>query len=176
MRKTAGVIMLVVLALAACGDDSGSAAAPGTSGADAPAASAASGTAATVDDACALVTVDEVAAVTQVEVTPDPQPSSAVSCVYDSPQSGIFYSIFLQQLPKGDQNTFDQTVAGQEQGFTITPIDGVGDGKAAIVEHADNHIIYARKGNTLVSITVFDDVNDPAAAAKALMNTALGRL
>jgi len=171
------MIVLVALALAACGgDDSGSAVAPGVNGSDAPAASSPSGTAAAVDDACALVTVDEVAAVTQVEVTPDPQPSSAVSCVYDSPQSGIFYSIFLQQLPKGDQATFDETVAGQEQGFTVTPIDGVGDGKGAIVEHADNHIIYARKGNTLVSITVFDDVNDPAAAAKALMNTALGRL
>ena len=171
------MLVLATLALAACGDDSGSASAPSANGSDAPvAASAPSGTAAAVDDACSLVTVEEVAALTQVEVTPDPQPPSAVSCVYDSPQSGIFYSIFLQKLPKGDQDTFDKTVADEEQGFTITPVDGIGDGKAAIVEHADNNILYARKGDTLVSITVFDALNDPAAAAKALMTTALGRL
>ncbi len=174
MRKLVGALALAAaLMLAACGgDDSGNAAATS----DAPASAATSGTGAAVDDACALVTIDEVAAVTQVEVTPDPQPSSPSSCAYDSPDSGTFYVINLQTLPKGDQDAFDTVVAGQEQSATITPIDGVGDGKAALVEHDINHTLYARKGSTLVSITVFNAVNDPTAAATELVKTALDRV
>jgi len=122
------------------------------------------------------VTIDEVAAVTQVEVTPDPQPSSAAACAYDSPSSGIFYTISLTTLPKADQDAFDAAVAGLEQGAHITVIDDVGDGKAALVEHDVNKTLYARKGSTLVAITVFNEVNDPSAAAKQLMTTALDRL
>jgi hypothetical protein len=172
MRKLLGAVALAtVLALAACGgDDSGTAAATSAGG------TATSAAGAVVDDACALVTIDEVAAVTQVEVTPDPQPSSPSSCAYDSPDSGIFYVINLQALPKADQDAFDTVVQGQEQSATITPVDGVGDGKAALVEHDVNHTLYARKGSTLVSITVFNAVNDPTAAATELMKTALDRV
>ena len=183
MRRTVGTVVAAAsvavtaaLLLPACGgDDSGAssatAAASAASGSD-----AASGTVTSVNDACALVTIDEVAAVTQVEVTPDPQPSSPTACAYDSPTSGIFYSIALEQLPKADQDAFDTAVKGREQGAQITEVDGVGDGKAALVEHDVNHTLYARKGDTLVAITVFDAVNDPAAAAKKLMTTALERL
>jgi hypothetical protein len=172
MRKLLGAVALAtVLALAACGgDDSGTAAATSAG------STATSATGAVVDDACALVTIDEVAAVTQVEVTPDPQPSSPSSCAYDSPDSGIFYVIDLQALPKADQDAFDTVVQGQERSATITPVDGVGDGKAALVEHDVNHTLYARKGSTLVSITVFNAVNDPTAAATELMKTALDRV
>ena len=168
--------MAVILMLSGCGgDDSGASdttpAASTAAGDDAP-----SGTAASVNDACSLVTIDEVAAVTQVEVTPDPQPSSATACAYDSPTSGIFYAISIQTLPKADQDAFDAAVAGQEQGTEISEVDGIGDGKAAIVEHDVNHTLYARKGSTLVAITVFNAVNDPTAAAKQLMTTALDRL
>ena len=161
--------------LSACGDDSS---ATGTTppGSTAPGADAPSGTAANVSDACSLVTIDEVAAVTQVEVTPDPQPSSATACAYDSPGSGIFYTIDITTLPKADQDAFDAAVAGQEQGGHITVVDNVGDGKAALVPHDVNQTLYARKGSTLVAITVFNEVNDPAAAAKQLMTTALDRL
>jgi hypothetical protein len=181
MRKTVGSIaaaasLAVVLVLSACGgDDSGASgtapAASAAAGTDAP-----SGTASSVNDACSLVTIDEVAAVTQVEVTPDPQPSSATACAYDSPSSGIFYTINLTTLPKADQPAFDAAVAGQEQGAHITVINDVGDGKAALVEHDVNQTLYARKGSTLVAVTVFNEVNDPAAAAKQLMTTALDRL
>jgi hypothetical protein len=122
------------------------------------------------------VTIDEVAAVTQVEVTPDPQPASATSCAYDSPDSGVFSIINLQTLPKADQDTFDTAVNGQEKGFTVTPIAHMGDGKAGLVEHDVDHTLYARKGSTLVSITVFNAVNDPTAAASMLMTTALDRV
>ena len=187
MRKTVGSIaaaasVAVILVLSACGgDDSGaSATAPAGSaaaGTDAPSGTdTPSGTGASVNDACSLVTIDEVAAVTQVEVTPDPQPSSATACAYDSPSSGIFYTISIQTLPKADQAAFDAAVAGQEQGREITVIDGVGDGKAALVKHDVNQTLYARKGSTLVAITVFNAVNDPTAAAKQLMTTALDRL
>jgi hypothetical protein len=181
MRKTVGPIaaaasVAVILTLSACGgDDSGASdttpVASTAAGSDAP-----SGTAGGVNDACSLVTIDEVAAVTQVEVTPDPQPSSATACAYDSPTSGIFYAISIQTLPKADQGAFDTAVAGREQGAEIREVDGVGDGKAAIVEHDVNHTLYARKGSTLVAITVFNAVNDPTAAAKQLMATALDRL
>ncbi len=172
MRKLVGATALAaVLMLAGCGGDDGGSTAGTSAGSAAPA-----GTAAAVDDACALVTIDEVAAVTQVEVTPDPQPSSSSSCAYDSPNSGIFYVIDIQPLPKADQDAFDTAVEGREQSATITPLDGVGDGKAALVEHDVNHTLYARKGSTLVSITVFNAVNDPTAAATELMNTALDRV
>ena len=187
MRKTVGSIaaaasLAVVLVLSACaGDDSSASdtapAGSAAAGSDAPSATnTPSGTGASVNDACSLVTIDEVAAVTQVEVTPDPQPSSATACAYDSPSSGIFYTINLATLPKADQDAFDAAVAGQEQGGHITVIDDVGDGKAALVEHDVNQTLYARKGSTLVAITVFNEVNDPAAAAKQLMATALDRL
>ena len=161
--------------LSACGDDSSATGttptASAAAGTDAP-----SGTAANVNDACSLVTIDEVAAVTQVEVTPDPQPSSATACGYDSPSSGVFYTINLTALPNADQDAFDAAVAGREQDGHITVIGDVGDGKAALVEHDVNQTLYARKGSTLVAITVFNEVNDPAAAAKQLMTTALDRL
>jgi hypothetical protein len=166
----------MILMLSACGDDDGSASGTTLAGSAAAGTDAASGTAANVSDACALVTIDEVAAVTQVEVTPDPQPSSATACAYDSPSSGIFYTINLTALPKADQDAFDAAVAGQEQGGNITAVDDVGDGKAALVQHDGNQTLYARKGSTLVAITVFNEVNDPAAAAKQLMSTALDRL
>ena len=175
MRKWVGVVVLTAaVVLAACGGDDSDDAGAATTGA-APSGGA-PGTTAAVADACSLVTIDEVAAVTQVEVTPDPQPSSATSCAYDSPDSGVFYVINLRTLPKADQDAFDTAVKGQEQGSTVTPIDGVGDGKAALVEHDVNHTLYARKGSTLVSITVFNAVNDPTAAATELMKTALDRV
>ena len=178
MRRLVGAIALAaVLLLAACGgDDDGGAVATSGGGTESPTSDAPSGTAEAVDDACALVTIDEVAAVTQVEVTPDPQPSSATSCAYDSPDSGVFYIINLQTLPEADQDAFDTAVEGQEQSSTISSIDGVGDGKAALVEHDVNHTLCARKGTTLVSITVFNAVNDPTAAATELMKTALDRV
>jgi hypothetical protein len=177
-RRVAGVaavVVLAVLSVTACGgDDSNTGAA--TSGSDDPASSSAApaGTAATT--ACALVTIDEVAAITQVEVTADPQPATPTACAYDSPGSGIFYAINLQTLSDDDQKTFDRTVSGHEQGFTVTTVEGIGDGTAAAVEHDVNDTLYARKGNTLVAITVFNAVNDPTAAAKALMKTALDRV
>ncbi len=164
-----------MLSVTACsGGDSGAGAA--TSGSDDPASRSAApaGTAATA--ACALVTIDEVAAITQVEVTADPQPATPTACTYDSPGSGIFYAINLQSLSDDDQETFDSTVSGQERGFTVTPVEGIGDGTAAAVEHDDNDTLYAREGNTLVAITVFNAVNDPTAAAKALMKTAIDRV
>ena len=181
MRKTVGSIaaaasLAVVLVLSACGGDDSSAGGTAPAGSAAAGSDAPSGTATSVTDACSLVTIDEVAAVTQVEVTPDPQPSSATACAYDSPSSGIFYTINLATLPKADQDAFDAAVAGQEQGGHVTVIDDVGDGKAALVEHDVNQTLYARKGSTLVAITVFNEVNDPAAAAKQLMATALDRL
>lgn len=183
MRKWVGILVLiVVVGLAACGgddSDGGNATGDGNAGTTASAVAneaTPSATSGTVSDACSLVTIDEVAAVTQVEVTPDPQPSSGTSCAYDSPDSGIFYVINIQPLDKGDQDVFDAAVEAHEQGATITPVDGVGDGKAAIVEHDVNHTLYARKGSTLVSITVFNAVNDPTAAATELMKTALDRL
>jgi len=166
----------MILMLSACGGDDSSASGSTPAGSAAAGTDAPSGTAANVNDACSLVTIDEVAAVTQVEVTPDPQPSSATACAYDSPSSGIFYTINLTTLPKADQDAFDAAVAGQEQGAHITVVDDVGDGKAALVEHDVNQTLYARKGSTLVAITVFNEVNDPAAAAKQLMTTALDRL
>ena len=92
MRKRVGlaatVVAVAVPSVTACrGDDSGSTA--GTSGSG----DSASSTAATTADACALITIDEVAAITQVEVTPDPQPSSPTACSYDSPDSGIFNAV-----------------------------------------------------------------------------------
>ncbi len=178
MRKTVGSIaaaasLAVVLVLSACGGDDSSANGSAPAGSAAAGTDTPSGTASSVNDACSLVTIDEVAAVTQVEVTPDPQPSSATACAYDSPSSGIFYAINLTTLPKADQRAFDAAVAGQEQGGHLTVID---DGKAALVEHDVNQTLYSRKGSTLVAITVFNEVNDPAAAAKQLMTTALGRL
>ena len=181
MRKTVGSIaavasLAVVLVLSACGGDDSSASGTAPAGSAAAGTDTPSGTATSVNDACSLVTIDEVAAVTQVEVTPDPQPSSATACAYDSPSSGIFYTINLATLPKADQDAFDAAVAGQEQGGQITVVDDVGDGKAALVEHDVNQTLYPRKGSTLVAITVFNEVNDPAAAAKQLMATALDRL
>jgi hypothetical protein len=79
------------------------------------------------------------------------------------PSSGIFYTINLATLPKADQGAFGAAVAGQEQGGQITVIDDVGDGKAALVKHDVNQTLYAQ-GSTLVAITVFNEVNDPAAA------------
>jgi hypothetical protein len=181
MRKTVGSIaavasLAVVLVLSACGGDDSSANGTAPAGSAAAGTDAPSGTATSVNDACSLVTIDEVAAVTQVEVTPDPQPSSATACADDSPSSGVFYAINLATLPKADQDAFDAAVAGQEQGGQITVIDDVGAGKAALVKHDVNQTLYARKGSTLVAITVFNEVNDPAAAAKQLMATALDRL
>ena len=109
-------------------------------------------------------------------MTPDPQPASPTACTYDSPGSGIFYAINLETLAGDDQETFDSTVSGHEHGFTVTSVDGIGDGTAAAVEHDVNHTLYARKGKTLVAITVFNAVNDPTASAKALMKTALDRV
>ena len=181
MRKTVGSVtfaasVALILTLSACGGDDSSASGTAPAGSAAGGTDAPSGTASSVNDACALVTIDEVAAVTQVEVTPDPQPSSATACAYDSPSSGIFYTINLTTLPKADQPAFDAAVAGQEQGGHITVIDDVGDGKAALIQHDVNQTLYARKGSTLVAITVFNEVNDPAAAAKQLMTTTLNRL
>ncbi len=109
-------------------------------------------------------------------MTADPQPATPTACAYDSPGSGIFYAINVQTLSDDDQETFDSTVSGQERGFPVTPVEGVGDGTAAAVEHDVKDTLYAHKGNTLVAITVFNAVNDPTAAAKALMKTALDRV
>ena len=73
-----------------------------------------------------------------------------------------------------DQETFDAPV-GSGAGVHVT-VEGIGDGTAALVEHDVNDTLYARKGTTLVAITVFNAVNDPTAAAKALMKTALDRV
>ena len=172
--------------LAGCGDSKGTGstnAAATTTTAKSSTATQAAGVTSTVaassgavDNACTLVTLDEVAAATKQAVIADAQPGSKTSCVYDTRATGIFFSINVGTLTKGDQATFDALVKGQDSGSTISPVTGIGDGTAALVKHQDNVKVYARKGTTWVAVTVFNQAADASANAQQLIRTALGRL
>lgn len=137
---------------------------------------AASGGGATITNACTLVTLDEVAAATKQAVIADAQAPTKTNCIYDTRATGIFFDLSLGTLTKADQATFDALVKGQDSGSTITPVSGIGDGTAASVKHQDNVKVYAHKGTTWVSVTVFNTAADPSANAQQLIRTALGRL
>jgi hypothetical protein len=189
MRRIAAVLCAIAIGialLAGCGDSKGSDSTGATAtsstvkGSSATQAStttqASSGTAVTVTNACTLVTLDEVAAATKQTVIADAQAPSKTDCVYDTRATGIFFNLSLGTLTKADQATFDALVKGQDSGSTITPVSGIGDGTAALVKHQDNVKVYARKGTTWVSVTVFNNAADPSANAQQLSRTALGRL
>jgi hypothetical protein len=184
-----GCAMALVLSASACGGDDKSASptttvrvstttGAGASGQSTTTAGVTTGqgatTAAVGSSACALVSIDEVIAATKVAARSEQTQSGKTNCIYSGP-TGIFFVLDIQTLTKADQATFDAKVKGQESG-SLTSLSGIGEGNGSLAKHDDNVKVYARKGTTLVAITVFNTAADPSNNAQELLRKAMTRV
>jgi hypothetical protein len=180
----------LVLSASACGGDDKSASptttvrVPATTGAGASGQSTTTGSAtgqstttgsASGTTPCALVPIEEVIAATKVAANAGSTQAGQTTCIYVGPL-GTFFRLDRETLTKADQATFDAKVKGQESGVSLTSLSGIGDGNGSLAKHADNVKVYARKGTTLLAITLYNTAADPTNNAQELLRKAISRV